>query len=94
MTFEPATNEAMEAALAKHFPEEVHEELTSFTHPETCRQKSLGYSLSGVFAGDEYQFDGVTYTVGWDETTRDFTDRAAAIEFYNSLDLSEELEEV
>ena len=90
MEFTPVTAETVSQKIGDCFPIEQEVDLATFTDSATGRTKSLQATIYGHWDGENYQFDGVTYTVTTeDETTEDFTDPAAAIEFYNALDLSE-----
>jgi hypothetical protein len=94
MEFTPVTAETVSQMIGDCFPIEREVDLATFTHPTTFRTKSLQATIYGHWDGENYQFDGVTYTVTAEGGPQeDFEDRAIAIGVYNALDLSEPLPE-
>jgi hypothetical protein len=87
------TDEYVEQKLEKLFPSYLALDLATSSDSETGREKSLRCDIYGEFSGDEYELDGINYTVWVDEKEHKFPDRAAALKFYNSVDLSVEADE-
>jgi hypothetical protein len=87
------TDEYVEQKLEELFPSQIELNLATASDPKTGREKGLRCDIYGEFSHDEYELEAINYTVWVDEKEHKFPDRAAALKFYNSVDLSVEADD-